>query len=47
MRKGLPKSKASQGQNQGIKFDLSFLVEKPMDVLCFETRLSWDIKDGF
>jgi len=38
MRKGLPKIKASQGQYQGINYVDSFLVEKPMDVFCFETR---------
>jgi len=47
MRKGLPKIKALQGQYQGINYVDSFLVQNPMDVLCFEKTSSWDTKDGF
>jgi len=47
VRKGLPKIIALQRQYQGINFVHLFLVEKPMDVLCFATTSSWDIKDGF
>ena len=47
MRTSLPKIKALQGQYQGINFDHHFLLEKPKDVPCFETRTFWDKKDDF